>query len=289
MNKILIPLDGSKPSEKILNHTETLAKRTNAKIILIQVVPFFWPDEFLHVRELGNKLDHEASKYLYSIMRKMSHKGIEGEICVHEGNVPKVICDYAREKEVDLIAMCTHGRGGVKKWALGSVAEKIVQASPVPVLLYNCMNMKAETSYYRNILIPIDGSHFSENIFPQAHQLVKLFKSKVWFLNVIDLKLIEEFTTLGMINSQEKRIESIKHYLPNLEKRLQEAHVQYELIVKRGNPAMTICDFAENEEIDLIAMSTHGRSGISHWALGSVASKVVQASLKPVLLLRAKA
>jgi len=75
--------------------------------------------------------------------------------------------------------------------------------------------------------------------------------------------------------------------LSTIEKRVKETQVAYELVIKKGNPAETICDFAKENEIDLIAMSTHGRGGIARWALGSVADKVVQSSSKPVLLIRA--
>ena len=112
MNKILIPLDGSELSEKILDHIEHLAKRSNAEIFLLRVVPFFWPDEFLHVRKMGDELDNEACQYLYAINAKLERRGIEAEVFVEEGHIPEVICDFAKEREIDLIAMSSHGLGG---------------------------------------------------------------------------------------------------------------------------------------------------------------------------------
>ena len=165
MKKMLIPLDGSELSERVLPHIELLAKQSSAEVILLRVVPFTWPNEFLHVREMGDKLDKEASDYLFALHAQLEEKGVKGECCVNEGSVPEVICDFAREREVDVIAMSTHGRGGIKRWALGSVADKVIQGSPVPVLLYRIVEGKMEPSPYKNILIPVDGSPFSENIF----------------------------------------------------------------------------------------------------------------------------
>lgn len=289
MRRILVPLDGSELSEKVLTHIEILAKRSNAEVMLLRVVPFLWPSEFLHVREIGDKLDKEASDYLFPIDARLGEKGIKGECCVHEGSVPEVICDLAREKGVDLIAMSTHGRGGIKRWALGSVADKVIQTSPVPVLLYRITGEEVTPSHYKNILIPVDGSHFSENIFPQERYLVELFEAKVWFLYVINTHLVESFMVLkdSIVKEEEKFVENIQNYFTTLEKRLEETQVKYELVIKKGDPAEVICDFAEEEGIDLIAMSTHGRSGIARWALGSVTDKVVQISSKPVLLIRA--
>lgn len=288
MNKILVPLDGSKLSEEILDHIEYLAKRSNAEIILLRVVPFFWPDEFLHVRKMGDELDNEACQYLYAMNAKLEKRGIEGEIFVDEGHIPEVICDFASEKEIDLIAMSTHGLGGLRRSYLGSVTDKVIQVSPVPVLVYRSTGKKITSSHYKNIVIPIDGSSFSENIFSQARYLVELLNAKVWFLYVIDLNLMKGFATLNIIKREEKFIENILDYFPNLKTRLKKAHVNYEIVIKKGCPAEEICSFTEKNNIDLIAMCTHGRSGIGRWALGSVANKVLQVSSKPVLLTRAK-
>ena len=288
MKRILVPLDGSELSEKVLAHIEILAKRADVETTLLRAVPFFWPSEFKHVREMGDKMDKEASDYLFAINAQLGEKGIKAEVCVDEGNVPEVICDFAREKSVDLIAMSTHGRGGVKRWALGSVANKVIQAAPVPVLLYRSTGSKVTSSHYKNVLIPVDGSHFSENIFPQARYLVELFKAKVWFLYVINPYLMESFTSLSIIKKDMKFIKDTQYYFPTLEKRLKKAKANYELVIKKGDPSETICKFAEKNEINLIAMSTHGHGGITRWALGSVADKVVRSSPKPVLLIRAK-
>jgi nucleotide-binding universal stress UspA family protein len=290
MKRILVPLDGSELSERVLRHAEILAKRSNAAVILLRVVPFSWPNEFIHVREMGDKLDKEASDYLFAISAKLGEKGIEGECCVQEGGIPEVICDFAREREVDLIAMSTHGRGGLKRWALGSVTDKVIQTSSVPVLLCRITEERVASSSYKNVLIPVDASPFSENIFPQARSLIELFNARVWFLYVIDAHLIESFAVLkqDMIKREKMLMDNIRSYFSDLEKRLKEVQAtNYEIVIENGDPAGTICDFAKENAMDLIAMSTHGRSGVARWALGSVTDKVVQYSSKPVLLIRA--
>ena len=289
MKKILVPLDGSKLSEKVLDHIEVIAKKANAEIILLRVVPFSWPSEFTHVREMGDKMDKEASDYLFSIESKLGEKGIKGEICVSEGNVPDVICNVAREKGVNLIAMSTHGRGMVGRWALGSVADRVIQISHIPVLLYRSSGEKMPDSHYKNVLIPLDGSRLSESVLPHAKRLVELFETKVWFIHVINTGLAESFTVFKDYLSEkgEEIIEKIRNYFSTLEKRVKETGTSYELVIKKGNPAKTICDFASENEIELIVMSTHGHGGISSCFLGNVANKVVRSSSKPVLLIRA--
>jgi nucleotide-binding universal stress UspA family protein len=288
MNKILVPLDGSSLSEEILDHIEYFAKRSNAEIILFRVVPFFWPEEFLHVRKMGDELDNEACQYLYAMNANLEKRGIEGEVYVDEGHIPETICDFAREKEIDLIAMSSHGLGGLRRWCMGSVTDKVMRVSPVPVLVYRNTGKEVTSSHYKNILIPIDGSAFSENIFSQARYLVKLLNAKVWFLYVIDLNLMKGFTTLSILKQEERLIDTVRDYFPDLEKRLKEAQVNYEIVIKKGCPAEEICAFAEGNNNDLIAMCTHGRGGLGRWAMGSVANKVLQISSTPVLLTRSK-
>jgi nucleotide-binding universal stress UspA family protein len=290
MKKILVPLDGSKVAEEILIHVELLARQSGAHVILMRVVPFLWPSEHVHLKEMGHKMDKEASDYLFTIETRLVEKGIEASVSVDEGNVPEVICDEAEERGVDLIAISTHGHGGIKRWALGSVTAKVIQASSIPLLVHRSTGEQMEEMQCKNILLPIDGSDFAESIFPQARHVAELFNAKVWFLSVVSLpggflSLDEEVP-----NIEDKVAESIKNYYSTLENRIQEEQtsIEYEVVIRKGEPPEVISDFANENDIDLIAMSTHGRSGISRWALGSVTDKVLHCSLKPILLVRAQ-
>ena len=226
MKKILVPLDGSEISEKVLNHIETLATHFDAEITLLRVVPFLWPNELPHLSELADKLLNDASEYLFSVMKRLEKKGIKGEYIVHKGTVPEVICDFAKERKVELIAMSTHGWGGIKRWALGSVADKVIQIAPVPVLLCRIIGDRVADARYKNVLIPVDGSSFAENIFPQARTLIEMFGAKVWFLYVIDTHLIESFTALSerTRNEEEKITKNVKDVLLDLQKQRTENH-----------------------------------------------------------------
>ena len=289
MKKILVPLDGSAVAEEIIIHVEMLARQSGAAVILMRVVPFLWPDDHVHVREMGDKMDKEASDYLFTIETHLVEKGIEASVLVHEGNVPEVICDTARESEVDLIAISTHGHGGVQRWALGSVTSKVIQASSVPLLVHRSTGEQVEEVHCKNVLIPIDGSQFSESIFPQARYIVELFNAKVWFISAITIPGGFSVLEKEVPAIEDKVTESIEHYYSTLESRFKEEKtINYEVVIRKGDPAQVICDFVEKNHIDLIAMSTHGRGGIRRWALGSVTDKVLHHSPKPILLVRAQ-
>jgi len=170
------------------------------------------------------------------------------------------------------------------------VDDMIIQASSIPLLVHRSTGERVEEVQCKNVLIPIDGSDFAESIFPQARYVAELFNAKVWFISVVNLpggfSVLEEEDH----NIEEKVAESIKHYYSMLENRIQEQEmtIDYEVVIRKGDTSDAICDFANENNIDLIAMSTHGRGGISRWALGSVTDKVLHSSPKPILLVRAQ-
>ena len=132
--KILVPLDGSAISEQILPHVEKLAMNGNASIHLVRVA-------FVHVitgmdpTEPELAVVREAEEYLAAIAERLGQKGLKVETHVRYGHDADEILNHCDQYDIDLIAMTTHGRSGVKRWMLGSVAEKIIRHATKPILL----------------------------------------------------------------------------------------------------------------------------------------------------------
>lgn len=144
-HKILVPLDGSELSEKVLPHVETLARCTGAEIILIRAIiqPFegassaasmtgYMPVMLPDVKE---QVHEEAVGYLNKIKYDLSARGLRVSTIVQEGDAGEVILEYARHEDVDLIAMSTHGRTGLGRALFGSVAEEVLRGAGKPVML----------------------------------------------------------------------------------------------------------------------------------------------------------
>jgi nucleotide-binding universal stress UspA family protein len=133
--KILVPLDGSKLAEKILPQVEELVKFSGAEVHLLRVVMTYdlAPKEN---REHLQKLSGEAQEYLDQVSAHLQKNGIQVSATVAYGKDAVQICDYAAEKKFNLIAMSTHGRSGLGRWTLGSVADKVLHCSSVPVMLF---------------------------------------------------------------------------------------------------------------------------------------------------------
>jgi nucleotide-binding universal stress UspA family protein len=133
--KILVPLDGSKLAEKILPQVEELVKFSGAEVHLLRVVMTYdlAPKEN---REHLQKLSGEAQEYLDQVSARLQKSSIQVSATVAYGKDAVQICDYAAEKKFNLIAMSTHGRSGLGRWTLGSVADKVLHCSSVPVMLF---------------------------------------------------------------------------------------------------------------------------------------------------------
>jgi nucleotide-binding universal stress UspA family protein len=136
--RILVPLDGSDCAENILTTVEKLAAELKASIALLRVAyahPFPGADPL----ESEAKVVREAEEYLFGLEERLKAKGFKVHSHVRYGDEAEEILDHVGLKDIDFIAMSTHGRSGVKRWLLGSVAEKVIRHSPKPVFLVRCL------------------------------------------------------------------------------------------------------------------------------------------------------
>ena len=137
--KILVPLDGSELARKALDQAEKLAKTFDAEIILLQVVPFlpiYGSPELVTPLIVDEKQRESAEKYLTNLTEELKKRGLKVTAMVRTGQQVAVeIIDFAKETGVDLIVMCTHGRSGITRWVLGSVAHKVLTRTETPILL----------------------------------------------------------------------------------------------------------------------------------------------------------
>ena len=137
--KILVPLDGSELAKKGLEEAEKLAPIFGAEIVLFQVVPFmpiYGSPELVTPLIVDEKQKETAERYLHNLAEEEKRKGFKVTSMVKTGQQVAVeIIDFAKESGVDLIVMCTHGRSGITRWVLGSVAHKVLTRAETPILL----------------------------------------------------------------------------------------------------------------------------------------------------------
>jgi nucleotide-binding universal stress UspA family protein len=205
------------------------------------------------------------------------------------------LLEYASENNVSLIAMASHGKSGQTQWLLGNIAAKILRASRQPVLLIReaaPAQVIEQKKIIRRILVPLDGSEIGEAAIPLVKPLARdLGAELVLFQAVAPIRVsaaqFEDSWADIVQQDEEARRDAIAVYLEEIGKSLREDGLNVSIAIGSGSPADQIIDYADSSAIDLIGMSTHGRSGIGRWVLGSVTDKVLHAGNTPVLVVRA--
>jgi nucleotide-binding universal stress UspA family protein len=285
--KILVPLDGSKLAEQILPFARSLAQATQSSVELLRVNDAERITAYAPPLQGGEYLDEVAKKYFSPATRV--------DQTVELGTPAIVIVDRAAGDPACLIAMATHGMSGIRRWLIGSVASKVLQTTANPVLLLRPTGGAEPVASFepRTIFVPLDGSGLAEKALAHAVALAKRMKPELHLVRVYTLPANAYIVADGVIaqGTQQFREAMSKEAEDYLDGRVQELRGDgLDRVIAtalEGDPASEIIDLATKTENSLIVMSTHGRSGIGRWALGSVAEKVVQHSRAPVLLLRA--
>lgn len=284
-NKILVPLDGSPLAEQILPYVRSLAVTYNIPVELLWVNDVElaqWPP-----RSGKEYLRQTTAKYLSAVKRIDS---IEAN-----GKPAEEIVRRAAAEPGCLIAMATHGMSGMRRWLIGSVASKVAQMAQNPLLLVRPIENAdlAAVIELKTIFVPLDGSGLAEKALTHAVALAKGLKLAVQLLRVYALPSDAYIVTDGVIaqgaaqfrEAMQKEAES---YLEGKVETLRAEGLDDVIgTAIEGDAASEIIDLAANTANSLVAMSTHGRSGMGRWLLGSVAEKIIQNSHAPVLLIRA--
>jgi len=251
----------------------------------------------------------DATHYLECIDASSYLQGVETTVEAHYGSAASTILSLADSKEFDLIVMCSHGRTGLKRWVLGSIAEKVVRLSPVPVLVLRDHGTPSPgpLPYMERplrILVSLDGSVIAKAALAPAMQLVSALaapgQGAIHLVRVVKYDLLP-----GEIldpEARERLLHKAKVYLQSVT-----GHVRAGLaaglklavtwsIALDNDAAAAIITVAENGEdaegagvfggCDLIALSTHGRGGLQRWAMGSVTERVLSGTRLPLLIVR---
>jgi nucleotide-binding universal stress UspA family protein len=300
-SKLLVPLDGSRFSEAILPYALTFAKTLHVPVDLLHVIePERVEVESARVARSNRMVEAELreinERYLTGVARSFGQT-VTVRAAVQMGNPPEVIVDRGAAEEGVLIAMSTHGRSGFRRWYLGSVTEKVLHASKDPLLIVRGKEQGAsvvEEASLKTILVPLDGSPLAERVLPHVAAVARELKLKVVLMRVYSLAAltytedsIEEGSPIDVAALTDTLNSEVQRYLEVKAAELKDEGVQNisrEMFV--GDAAGKIVDLAHQVPDSLVAMCTHGRSGIKRWVLGNITDRVVRHCGSPVLVVR---
>ncbi len=293
--KILVPLDGSVLAEIVLPYAMELAGRLGSDVTLV------------YVNELREAPYQHMCQFYLEKMVKATKQGterwtkeptgsaIQVRSAILVGNPAERIVEHADEEDVGLVLVATHGQSGIKHWPLGSVADKVVRATKRPVMLIRAKGARPDAqqkSILNRVLIPLDGSKEGETVVPYIAELASKLKAEAFLFQV----LAQSHRTISADGHvyfvyPEKQMELDKtlaeDYLDIVGARLKRQGVTVKSEVRFGSAAEEIINFTGEINADVVAMSTHGRSGVGRWVFGSVADRVLHEGNTPLLLVRA--
>ena len=272
LRRILVPVDGSEGADAALDHAISLAGAVGAEIRLLSVVD---PYVLSTVTE-RKEVEEELEAVVEEAAARVRDTGVEASTAVETGFPHEEILDTVADDDIDLVAMGTHGRRGLQRFVLGSVAEKVVRLSPVPVLTVR--TGATGRSPYENIVVPTDGSDAALPAERLGVNLTGQFDAVAHALSVVPKGRIRSSET---VEAQE---EAARKAVDRVVALGDAAGVRVEEAVEHGVPHRVIVDYCESLDADLAVLGTHGRTGVERFVLGSVAEKVLRLSETPVLV-----
>ena len=294
--KILVPLDGSAVAEQVLPYVRTLAGGLKIPVELMGVVD---------VAQLDSHIAAEKGRYLDTLIEdsvRCSREYLEGvaqtfpganvSFAVEKGGAAEVIIAKAGADNETLITMATHGRSGINRWLLGSVAEKVLRGSANPLLL---VRAKAEAkaaggATLKSIVVPLDGSELAESVLPAVVEMAKKLNIEIVLFRAFNVP----YSVFGGVREHIAIVDELlggikaeaRDYLEKKTEELKKQGAKVSYVLEQGTSADQIISLGRKTPDNLIAMCTHGWSGVKGWVLGSITETVVRHSGDPVLVIR---
>jgi nucleotide-binding universal stress UspA family protein len=297
---ILVPLDGSPLAEQALPIARAIAERAGSKVRLALVHQMPPAPLDPGAARLFTSIELSTRKwersYLRSLQAKLRQEGVRLASAVAlSGPVGPALAQYVQELGIDLVVMAPHGRGGVRRAWLGSVADHLVRHLEVPVLLVRPAEdgaTPASASAPNQILVPLDGSPLAEEVLGPAADLARLWGSELTLLRVVQPVVFYGDELLGWPAPYDKELTAssrsqAEDYVRDIAERLRGEGLRASGVAVVGwGAADAILKTARPDQVAAIAVATHGRGGLRRLALGSVADKLIRAADVPVLVRR---
>jgi nucleotide-binding universal stress UspA family protein len=292
--RLLVPLDGSALAESALPWAAQLARTHDASVVLARVVP--WPMAFWTAGYISAQLydevqaaEHDAANaYLRKVQARLRADRIPVETLVRNGFPGESILELAEQCGAAAIVMATHGRGGISRLVVGSVAEHVVQDATIPVLLVPAHAAGQGPGTFARILVPLDGSPLAERALDLAQDVAAAGTT----LCLVRVVAPVERTLAGVTaddryvdyDATARAVAEAEAYLHQVADTLRIGRCAVETTVRTGTPGEQILAAAHELSADLVVLATHGRTGAQRWLLGSVADTVVRGAHTAVFM-----
>jgi nucleotide-binding universal stress UspA family protein len=271
---VIVPLDGSELAEQALPFATAIAGGLGVPLELLRVVP---------AGTAG--AEDDARTYLNQVRDRV---GDHAQVMIQTGQPAAQIVAVAEAANEPLIIMTTHGRGGIGRVVFGSVADKVLRGVSAPLLLIRSGTPATTQANVQTIMVPIDGSAFSEVAIPYAELLARVFKAEVRLVRVIEATYVTTGTVLAPAAAAEAipEVREATEYLAGVAQRLRDNGIRVQTQVLEGFPTNQLLAYEKESGADLVVMATHSRTGLGRLVYGSVAERVLNNGAVPVLMVQ---
>ncbi|MFP4228655.1 MAG: universal stress protein [Salinivenus sp.] len=299
VNRILFPTDFSTCAEEAFRYASEMAHRFGAALHLLHVVDepeYDWlADSDAEHRAQAAQVDLvERAQGRLATLATEAASDVETTRAVRsQAAVDEAIVEYAQVEAIDLVVLGTHGRRGVDRLVLGSVADTVLRRAPCPVLTVRegASQAASEAGLLQNVLAPIDFSTASREALIMADEMAGTFGARLHLLFVAEERTVPTFSDtglpgLGVVKMDPNIVENADAALRHLNERRGGRAPEVAYHVEEGRVASTITGLADTESVDMIVMATRGRQGVDRFLLGSTTERVVRSAPCPVLATR---
>jgi nucleotide-binding universal stress UspA family protein len=279
---ILIPFDGSEGATAVLHHASEIAHWADATIQVLYVADTTRDSVTVVEGQAVDTLVRKGEDIVDEATKTLDTLGVDHDTDVVQGNPAPTVVEYAERYDQDLVVLPTHGREGVSRHLIGSVSEKVVRLSSVPVLTVRMQPDETLVYPYENVLVLTDGSPAANHAAEHTLSLAASLDATVHVLSVVDDALLglDLWSTTSANASEEAATDAVETVVSEAETRGVTDTVRH---VEHGAPVEQMLDCVESNDIHAVGMGTTGRRGTDRILLGSVAEKTVRSAPVPVL------
>jgi nucleotide-binding universal stress UspA family protein len=281
--RILLATDGSDHTRRAAEYVRTLSDRFDAEVHVLAVADVGSVSVAFDTGGVEQEVIERLKRQSEEWAAETGEFVDAAETAVVSGKPREEILDYASGHGVDLLAMGTHGRTGIRRYVIGSVTEHVLRRAEAPVLTARA-DEEANGGDISRVLVPTDGSDAAGAAVDHAVAVADACGAAVRVLSVVDTRALAAQSELApsdvVIESLEERSE---HAISEVAERCEAAGLSVETAVARGPPSQAICEDAEESGADLVVMGTRGRSGLDRVLLGSVTERTVRHAPVPVM------
>lgn len=308
---ILVPLDGSETAEAVLELAKNLAARSGTALTLLHICKPEYADyrrmHQAYIERLAETLQRDIATLCQTVGCHFEDVEATAMPALVEGDPSDEIVRYAEENQVSMILMATHGRSGLVHSVMSDIANRVVRNSTIPVWLVRTLSPDEIVCVDwppKRVLVPLDGSEKAEKVLPYAVEYARLFGAELVLMRVCDRpEITADYPEASMAVSWEEHVKRIRShyqgqcsiYLETVKDRLSGIGIEVTIETLLGNAGEEIVSYIQQNQCDLVAMTTHGRSGIARWAADSpvgrwlfsdVTEQVLAASSRGILIAR---